>query len=857
LEHFRYTTIWNKTIGGTSEGPYKSQIENLRVAFLKMREKTSHLVTRISAVLPGLTQHEISHLDSLWDTASLIVGDEYDINPLEGFILGCAILIHDSALCFEAYENGQRGIRETVQWKDAFAELCESKIHNDIDETKKIADFFALRQLHASQAEKLLEHKWIDPDNHQEIYLLEDQTLRKHFGKLIGKIAASHHWDIELLSSNLSFQQNVLPNFPRDWRIDSIKLACILRCADAAHIDNERAPDFLHALLKRHGISFNHWQAQNRLAKVDIDQSDPKKETLLFTSTIDFTEEEADSWFIAYDAIHLVDKEIKSCNNLLQNRNNYSVFKIKKVRGVESPEDLSKYVKAINWQPCSVQVHVSNIDLLIQNLGGEMLYGTHSDLFGIVIRELIQNSRDAIKARNYFEGEYGGRINIKVLKENEKTWLIIEDNGIGMSERVLTGPLLDFGTSFWTSNLIRSEFPGLRSSSFKPIGKFGIGFYSVFMIATQVYVASRNWDKGMADINLLKFKNGFSLRPILTKGVANAFNTSINTQIKIEVKPEFIPKDLIVEIKTNKQGSKNFNVPFEKYLSAICAGLDVPVYYSSYNSNEVKIHDNNFTNHFDTEKWLIDISFSDYQNEENNKNYISENHSRLKPIIEGNQLFGFAAISTRISQQQDFLSISTVGGLASTVHNRESDKFIGFIDFRPKSAKRETGDFSASEHVIKEWAKDQLSELKKLNLDSIERYCAASALCYFKVDPSSIAHILVSVNKELIFFTFDQLVELSTTIGVVFLEVIYGGHMETYHNINDVPNCALVKPLTNSSFLSLKFDNEIPENNYSIIDCIYRKAIEKGYLSKFEIIKNFAVNTFNQNINAIIFTSKK
>jgi hypothetical protein len=141
--------------------------------------------------------------------------------------------------------------------------------------------------------------------------------VKNFLGKLIGQIAASHHWNIEELATKLSSQQNSLAEFPREWRIDPVKIACILRCADAAHLDNQRAPDFLYALIKRNGVSLTHWQAQNRISKVDIDQSDPNKETLLFTSTIEFSENDSASWFVVYDAICLVEKEIRSCNSLL------------------------------------------------------------------------------------------------------------------------------------------------------------------------------------------------------------------------------------------------------------------------------------------------------------------------------------------------------------------------------------------------------------------------------------------------------------------------------------------------------------------------------------------------------------
>src|SRR5690606_25181056 len=132
-------------------------------------------------------------------------------------------------------------------------------------------------------------------------------------------------------------------------------------------------------------------------------------------------------------------------------------------------------------------------------------------------------------------------------------------------------------------------FPGLRSSGFKSVGKFGIGFYAIFMIADAAFVETRNWKDGLTEIHQLKFKKGFNLRPILKKGFINDFHSSISTKIKLKLKPLFLPESLMIEIKTSMMGFENFNVPLSSYLTALCAGLDVPVYYKSKYGEE-KIH---------------------------------------------------------------------------------------------------------------------------------------------------------------------------------------------------------------------------------------------------------------------------
>src|SRR5262249_44941631 len=77
-------------------------------------------------------------------------------------------------------------------------------------------------------------------------------------------------------------------------------------------------------------------------------------------------------------------------------------------------------------------------------------------------------------------------------EESVRRWYIeVRDNGIGMSEALLVGPLLDFGTSYWNSPLMSREHPGLASSGFEPQGQYGIGFFSVFMWGGEVKVVTR------------------------------------------------------------------------------------------------------------------------------------------------------------------------------------------------------------------------------------------------------------------------------------------------------------------------------------------------------------------------------
>jgi hypothetical protein len=106
-----------------------------------------------------------------------------------------------------------------------------------------------------------------------------------------------------------------------------------------------------------------------------------------------------------------------------------------------------------------------------------------------------------------------------------------------MSERTLVGSLLDFGNSFWSSSALREEWPGLESSGLQPIGKFGIGFFSVFVLGNKVRVASRRYDAAVADARVLEFTSILK-RPLLRNASPDELPPDYNTRISVSIQDE-------------------------------------------------------------------------------------------------------------------------------------------------------------------------------------------------------------------------------------------------------------------------------------------------------------------------------
>lgn len=117
----------------------------------------------------------------------------------------------------------------------------------------------------------------------------------------------------------------------------------------------------------------------------------------------------------------------------------------------------------------------------------------------IFLRELISNASDALEKLR-FETLKGTEVadpdlpeEIVISFDKDKKTLTIADTGIGMTEKELIkniGTIAKSGTSEFLSKVAKDS-----SDSSNIIGQFGVGFYSVFMVAEEVKLTTRSFLK--------------------------------------------------------------------------------------------------------------------------------------------------------------------------------------------------------------------------------------------------------------------------------------------------------------------------------------------------------------------------
>ena len=117
----------------------------------------------------------------------------------------------------------------------------------------------------------------------------------------------------------------------------------------------------------------------------------------------------------------------------------------------------------------------------------------------IFIRELISNASDALEKLRRLQltekeiHEEDLEHEIKVTTDDSSNTLTIQDFGLGMNAEELVENLGTIAHSGSKAFLEALQSDGEKNDSL--IGRFGVGFYSVFMVADKVQAFTRTWKK--------------------------------------------------------------------------------------------------------------------------------------------------------------------------------------------------------------------------------------------------------------------------------------------------------------------------------------------------------------------------
>lgn len=451
-------------------------IENVKL-FQKLKNKdklsalkvleTSNLIEELinkktTINFPNYTNHDINHSINILNTMyELIQVNIDDFNQLELALMIYAGLFHDIGMSLSDDEISK--IKDNTS-KYLYGQSFDLIKKNFASEESALQD--VIRTQHGKIANDLVVTRY------KEHFVLTNTSIS--FAKDLGLICQSHtegegyinKLHIDCLKGEYSYN----PQF----------IAILLRVADILDIDSTRTPLELY-----NSIDLNEYSNEEWLKNLTIENT--KK--IFVKNGLKIVRLDGEV------------KEIKVHRKLL----NYIEWIENELKlAVEKTADMQeKYRLQINTK---VQNNIKPIGYTVPDLKlnmdykavtsllmGESVYGSKS----LGLRELIQNSIDACMVKKEkLQNDYKPTIEINILKD--KNQVIVKDNGMGMNENIIKKYFLNVGKSYYKS----ADFLNY-AHTYNPIGNFGIGFLSCFMLSSHVKVVTKYYvDKYKYSIDL-------------------------------------------------------------------------------------------------------------------------------------------------------------------------------------------------------------------------------------------------------------------------------------------------------------------------------------------------------------------
>jgi len=186
----------------------------------------------------------------------------------------------------------------------------------------------------------------------------------------------------------------------------------------------------------------------------------------------------------------------------------------------------------------SISIHTENIFPIIK----KFLYSDNE----IFLRELVSNAVDAVQkikrlaALGQYNGELGDTF-VEVALDEEKKTITISDSGLGMTAEEIKKYINQ--VAFSGASEFVEKFKDAKDAN-EIIGKFGLGFYSAFMVSDLVEIQTLSYQEGAEPA---RWVCDGSTSYEITEGTRTTRGTDIILHINTESE-EFLNKSKISEI---------------------------------------------------------------------------------------------------------------------------------------------------------------------------------------------------------------------------------------------------------------------------------------------------------------------
>jgi hypothetical protein len=438
------------------ESPFIPQIQ---IVYEQVKDILNN---RVQHVFPNYTLHNTGHSFRIMEYMSKLVSDITKLSELEITLMIYSALLHDIGMAVN--EDDIIAIKS-----DSFS-FCETKFSamkkiTEGDENWALQEY--VRRIHASLSGKYIRENLKDK-------LVIPKLTSLDFTKELALICEAHTEDYDWIKKNLKTYE-----VRGDYAFNPQFIATILRLADILDIDGNRTPYNLYKIIVPKGISDDEWKQHfvvSNNEKIIINEKTQQKKIVFHGKANNANIHRKLLTYIGW-----VKNELTNAVALVNG------MPIQYGLVYDTNPEINIQTEGYTFSDYKTTLEFKAISALLM---GEKIYGNKS----LGLRELIQNSIDSCRIRQETENsitEFGQekyQPKIKVVLDQEKNQVIIKDNGTGMSIDIIKKHFLNIGVSYYNS----TDFL-LKDFDYKPIGNFGIGFLSCFMLSDEIKVQTRHY----------------------------------------------------------------------------------------------------------------------------------------------------------------------------------------------------------------------------------------------------------------------------------------------------------------------------------------------------------------------------
>jgi len=435
------------------------------------------------------TKHDITHIDSLLETADWLIPEETwgVLTVADALVITLSIYVHDLGMLVTKEEFDARSQSEFPAFRDG---MLADESARGVDLKDRLNAFDSEDQEHFLYEEFVRTHhaerieSWINDTGYerfgvakttvnlvQEVLADLDPVLRSD----IALVARSHHLDD--LDDRTKYRVGRSYGNDRQDEANLQYAALILRTADLVHMTRDRTPTVQYLLASpRDPMGQREWRKQRAIRAVK-----PKPEASGTPTSIEVHArfDEPDGYFALMEYLDYCDSQLKKTQQWAEEANTQE----ERAKAYKFPwTDIDReQIETVNF----VRKHFSftfDQEKVLELLTGHTLYNDAS----VAIREITQNAIDAVRLQEEIQpGSLGSGPNVVIEYDPASRLLRVRDNGVGMTQDRLLNHFLKVGSSSYQSQEFREKHPGFAS-----ISRFGIGVLSAFMIADEIRVAT-------------------------------------------------------------------------------------------------------------------------------------------------------------------------------------------------------------------------------------------------------------------------------------------------------------------------------------------------------------------------------